>query len=141
MTIQGWPKFSRPLYIGRLADLQKQFDLLGKERIVIFEAHAEERVSFTERSPTDDEFGAASRYQIQRGEFLKHPNRICSAQNRYSARQAYRFSTGCSCRQDGCRCRIEKFGTVVLADAEDVEPYTVRDLNFFQQIRHSVRRR
>jgi hypothetical protein len=59
---------------------------------------------------------------IEGSELLKHPHRVGSTQYRNRTREADRLGTGGCGRQDDCWRRVQKFGAVVFAHAEDVEP-------------------
>jgi hypothetical protein len=52
-----------------------------------------------------------------------------------------RLGTGGCGRQDDCWRRVQKFGTVVFAHAEDVEPNAIGHFDLFEKIGHAIRRR
>src|SRR5712692_317887 len=68
-----------------LANLQKQIEFLGEERVVVLQPEAEERKRFDGRAAADDHFRASLRQQIERGELLKYAYRVCGTQNGDSA--------------------------------------------------------
>src|SRR5205823_1777329 len=51
--------------IGVVTNFQKQLELFGKERIIVFEVEPEERKRFDERAAPDDDFRSAVRKKIE----------------------------------------------------------------------------
>src|SRR6267143_1312424 len=62
---------ARPVNVRVLADVQKQIEFFGEERIVVLELQAEERKCFDERAAPGDDFGPAVGEQIERRELLE----------------------------------------------------------------------
>ena len=62
---------ARPVNMRVLADVQKQIELLGEERIVVLELQAEERKCFDERAAPGNDLRSSVRKQIERRELLE----------------------------------------------------------------------
>lgn len=110
----------RDVFVG--ADLQEEIELLGEERVIVFQLQAEERERLDEGAAADDHLGAALREQIEGGELLKHAHGIGGAEHGDGAGEADAGSfRGGGGENDG-RGGVEEVAAVMLADAEVVEP-------------------
>ena len=141
MAVQRRAELAFPDGIACLAKLQEQVELLGEEFVICPCVQAEERKGLAERTTTDDKLGAPSGNQVEGRELLEESYRIGGAQYRYRARQSNLAGARRCCRKYDCRCGIEKFGAMMFADAEYVEPDPVGDLYFLKKIGHAVGRR
>ena len=74
--------FAGPAHSGAFPDFQEKLEFFRKERIVIFKMQPEEGIRLNERTATGDNFGAASRDQVESGELLKNTNGVGGAKNR-----------------------------------------------------------
>ena len=122
------------------ADFQQQLELFLEKGIVVVELQAEERVGLDERAAAGDDFGAAVGDEIERGEFLEDADGIGGAENGDGAREADVFCARRGGGQDDRRRGVEKFGAVVLADAEDVEADFVGEFDFVEEVVQAVGR-
>ena len=77
---------ARPVNMRVPADVQKQIEFLGEERIVVLELQAEERKCFDERAAPGDDLCPPLREQIERCEFLEDAHRVGGAQHGDGAR-------------------------------------------------------
>src|SRR5216683_6948395 len=101
-----------------LANLQKQIEFLGEERVVVLQSKAEERKRFDGRTPAHNHLGASLGQQIERGEVLKYPHGIGGAQNRDGAGETDAMRPRGRCAENDRRGGIEELPTMVLADAK-----------------------
>ena len=83
--------FAGPMDMGVLADIQQQVELLGEERVVVFEVETEERERLDERAAAGDDFGAAVGDEVERGEFLEDADWIGGAEDGDGAGKADAF--------------------------------------------------
>ena len=127
--------------VGLVAELQEQFELLDEQRVIGPCIKSEERKSLCERAAAGDDFSPPAGYQVEGREFLEDPHRIRGAQYGHRARQADGLCPGCCGGEDDRRRGFEKFGPVVFADPENVEPDAVGQFDFPEQVRHAIRRR
>ena len=77
---------ARPVNVCVLADVKKQIEFLGKERIVFLEFKPEERKRFDESAAPGDDLGTSLREQVERSELLEHAHRVGRAQHGDGAR-------------------------------------------------------
>ena len=125
--------------VRTVAQLEQLLELLGEQPVVVGEVVAEQRERLDERAAAGHDLGAAAREQIDRRELLEHAHRIVGAQHAHRTRQADRLRPlRRGSEHDGGRGDGE-VGAVMLADAEDVEPYLVGELDLFEQIAESLR--
>ena len=122
-----------PGYVRVFADFQQQLELFLEKGIVVFELQAEERIGLDERAATGDDFGATVGDEIERGEFLEDADGIGGAENGDGAGEADVFRARRGGGQDDRRRGVEKFGAVMLADAEDVEADFVGEFDFVEE--------
>ena len=73
---------ARPVDLRALTNLQQQFELLGKERVVVVEIETEEGKGLDKRAAAGNNLRPALRYQIKGCELLKNTHRIGCAQHR-----------------------------------------------------------
>src|SRR5207237_9466037 len=78
--------FAGPVNVRVLTDVQKQIELLGKERIVVLELQPKERECFDERAAPGDDLCPSVRKEIKRRELLEHAHRVGRAQDSNRAR-------------------------------------------------------
>ena len=126
-----------PVHVLFVANLQQQIELLGKERVVVLEAIAEERERFDGRPSPHHHLGASLRQEIERRELLKDTNRVGGAQHRDRARQPNATRACRSGAEDDGRRGIQVFLTMVLADPEDIKTDLVRMLDLLDQVAQS----
>jgi hypothetical protein len=74
--------FAEPVHLRACADFQEEIEFFRKERIVIFQTPAEERVRLNERTATGDNFGAPPRDEIESRKLLKNANGVGGAEDR-----------------------------------------------------------
>ena len=134
LVVQRGAVASAPRDRGFGADFEQEFQLLLKERIVVFEVEAEERVGFDEGAASGDDFGAALRDQVDGGEVLEDAHGIVGAEHGDGAGESDVFGDGRGrAENDGGR-RIEEVVAVVFTDAEDVESALVGEGDLFEQL-------
>ena len=80
------------------------------------------------------DLGAAAGEQVERREVLEHAHRVVRAEHRDGARQADPLRARRRGGEHDRRRRDGEVGTVVLADAEDVEPDLVGELDLLDQV-------
>ena len=99
--------FAGPMHVLVLANLQAQIAFLGEQRVVVLQSEPKERKRFDGRTSPHHHFCAPLRQQVERGELLKDPDRIGSAQDGDRAGQTD-APRSCRCRgQNECRRRIQ----------------------------------
>ena len=135
--LSGGAKAAGPCDFGRVANLEQQFELFDEEIVVILELEAEQRIGLAERAAADDDFGAALRDEIERREFLEDAHGVGGAEHRHSAAEADRFRPRRSGGKDHRRRRVEKFGPMMFADAEDIEAGAIGHLDLVDKISHA----
>src|ERR1700733_15181275 len=133
-----WTIAPLPHRMSHLAEREKQFEFLREESVIVSRIETEQRIGLAEGTPANDNFGTAFRNQVEGSELLKHPHRVGGTQHRNRAREPDRLGAGSRSRQDDCRSRVQKFGTVVFAHAEDVEPNPISNLDLFKEIGHAI---
>ena len=116
------------------AQLQQQLELLGEQLVVVVEVVAEEREGLDERAAAGHDLRAPARQQVQRGEVLEDPDRVVGAQHGDRAGQADAARARGRGAEDHGGRGDDEVGAVVLADAEDVEPDLVGQLDLLQQV-------
>ena len=125
---------ARPGDALAVAQLQQQLELLGEELVVVVEVVAEERERLDERAAPGHDLGAPAREQVERREVLEDAHRVVGAEHGDRARQPDALrALGGGAEHDGGR-RDGEVGPVVLADAEDVEPDLVGELDLLDQV-------
>ena len=68
--------FAGPVDVLVLTNLQEEIEILGKQRVVVLEAQAEQRKRIDERPAAYDHLRPALRKKIEDGEVLKYPYRV-----------------------------------------------------------------
>src|SRR5258708_18612589 len=122
-----------------LTNLQQEIEFFREERIVVFEVEAEEWIGFDERAAADNDLCSTLRKQVERRELLKDANRISRAEHGYSTGQTDPASA-CSRRgQDDRRRGVGEIVPVVFADAKNIHPDTVGELDLLQKIVQALR--
>ena len=123
-----------------VAQPQQQVELLGEQLVVVVEVVAEERERLDERAAAGHDLGAAAGEQVEGGEVLEDAHRVVRAEHRHRAGQPDALGAlGGRGEHDGRR-RDGEVGPVVLADAEDVEPDLVGELDLLDQVAQPLRR-
>src|SRR5829696_4665573 len=125
---------ARPRDTLGIAHLKQQFELLGKQLVVIAQVVTEQRERLDERASACHDLRAAVRDEIERGEVLEDAHRVVGAQNRDRARQANGSRAGSGGRQHHSRRRDGVVGAMVLADAEDVEAELICQLDLLEEV-------
>src|SRR6266850_5294117 len=128
------------MHVLVLANLQKQIEFFGEERIVVLQSKAEERKRFDGRPPAYDHLRASLRQQIERGEALKYPHRIGSAQNRDSAGETDAMCSRRRCAENDGRRGIEELTTMVFTDAKDIQAHLIGVFDLLDQVSQTVLR-
>jgi hypothetical protein len=123
-----------------LANVQQRIELLGKQRVVVLQPESEEAECFDRRAAADDHLRASARQEIQRGEVLKRPHRVLSAEhgNRAGQTNALRACRGGA--ENHRRGGIEQLAAMVFADAEGVQPDLVGVFDLLNQLPQTLRR-
>src|SRR3984893_8239904 len=124
--------------VRTVANLEQLLELFGEQTVVVRKVVAEERERLDERAAAGHDLRAAAREQIDRCKLLEHTHRIVRAQHAYSACQPDRLRAFRSSCEHDCGRRHGEVGSVVLADAEHVEPDLIGQLYFFQEIAESL---
>src|SRR6266404_2575636 len=78
---EGCAVLARPVNMRVLANVQKQIELLSKERIVVLELETEERKCFDEGAAPGDDLRPSVREQVESSELLEHTHGIGRAQH------------------------------------------------------------
>ena len=121
-----------------LAELKEQLELFGKELVVIGEVVAEERERLDERAAPGHDLRASAREQVESGELLEYSHRVVGAEDRDGAGDSDSLGAHGRGSKYDRRRRYEEVGTVVLADAEHVEPHLLCEPDLLQQIAHPL---
>ena len=117
-----------------LAHGEQQLELLGEELVVVAQVVAEERERLDERAAARHDLGAAAGEQVERREVLEDAHGSSELSTLDRARRAgCARALGGRREHDGGR-RDGEVGAVVLADAEDVEPDLVGELDLLDQV-------
>ena len=119
-----------PRVVRAVAKFEQLLELLGEQPVVVRKVVAEERERLDERAAAGHDLRAAARKQIDRRKLLEDAHRVVGAQHAHSACQPDRLRAFGSRREHDGRRRHCEVGPVVLADAEDVEPDLVGELDF-----------
>ena len=122
------------MHVLVVTNREQQFELLGKERVVIFQREAEERERLDERPPPGHDLGPASGEQIQRREILEDAHRIGGAEHRDRTRQPDPFRAGGGGAEDHRRRGIEELTPVMFPDTERGEPDPIGQHDLVDQI-------
>src|SRR5216683_424089 len=80
------------------------------------------------------------RDQVQSGELLEDSNRIGCAEDGYGTRKSDVFRSRGSRAQNYGGRRIEELGPMMFADAKNIQPDLVGELDLFQKILHPLNR-
>ena len=123
-----------PFRPGFFADGEQEFEVFGEQGLVVVEAVAEQREGFDERAAPGHDLRPPAGEAIERGELLVDPHRIVGRQHRHRAREADALRARRPRRQRHRGGRDGVVGPVVLAEAEDVEPDLIGELDFFQKV-------
>ena len=125
---------ARPTDVRVPLQLEQQVQLLREQRVVVLQRQPEERERFGEAAASGHDLRATVREEVERGELLEHPHGVRRTEHGDGAREPDAFGAGRRCRQDDGRGGIQEFLAVVLADAEDIQPELVGQLDFFEQL-------
>ena len=109
-------------------------ELLLEQRVVVLQVVSEERERLDERAAPGHDLGPASGEQVQGGELLEHAHRIVGAEDVDGAGEA---DAVCALRpgsKDDGGCRDDIVRSVVLTDAEDVQPDPVGELDLLDEV-------
>jgi hypothetical protein len=107
----------------------------------VVEVLAEERERLDERAAAGPDLGTPARQQVHGRELLEDADGIVGAQHRHGTGQADPLGARGGAREDDGGRRHREVGAVMLADAEDVEPDLVGQLDLLQQVADAVPRR
>ncbi len=122
--------FAGPVDVGFFAELEQEFELFGEERVVVFEAQAEERKGFGEEPrpatisarPPEIRSSVANSWKTRTGSAAESTvTALVRRMLLVRAAAAERMTTGAESRNSGA---------VVFADAEDVEARLRRRTRF-----------
>ena len=113
---------------------QQQVELLGEQLVVVVEVVAEERERLDERAAAGHDLGPAARQQVERGEVLEDAHRVVRAEHGDRAGQPDPLGARGRRGQDDRRRGDREVGPMVLADAEDVQPDLVGQLDLLDQV-------
>ncbi len=117
----------------------EEVELLLEELLVLVQLESEEREGLDERPAAEDHLGASVRECVEGREALEDPDGIVGAQDRDGGSEADPL------RAPGDRCehhlrrRDGELVTVMLADAEEVEPQPIRELGFRHHVAQHLR--
>ena len=118
-----------------VAQREQQLELLGEQLVVVVEVVAEQRERLDERAAAGHDLGAAAGEQVERREVLEHADGVVGAEHGDGARQADALGArGAAASEHDGRRGDREVGAVVLADAEDVEPDLVGQLDLLDQV-------
>ena len=120
--------------LNLLAQLQQPLELLLEEPVVVGEVVAEERERLDERAAARHDLGAAAGEQVDGRELLEDADRVVGAEHADGAREPDVLRPHRRRGEHGRRRRDGEVGPVVLADAEDVEPDLVGQLDLLDQV-------
>ena len=109
----------------RLEEPGEQLQLLLEQRLVLVQRIAEERKRLDERATAEDDFGAAVRRGVERREPLKDAHRVVGAQHRDSGAEPDATRSTGNRGEDDLRRRDGEVGTVMLADADEIDAQLV----------------
>ena len=130
---------ARPRDALLLAQREQQLELLGEQLVVVVEVVAEERERLDERAAPGHDLRAPAGEQVERREVLEDAHRVVGAEHGDGARQADALrALGRRGEHDRGR-RDGEVRPVVLADAEDVEPDLVGELDLLDQVAQPLR--
>jgi hypothetical protein len=135
---QSRPVFGRPMHVLAFANLQQQIEFIGEECVMVLQSKAKEREGFDGRSPAHDHFGASVRQEIDRGEILKDPHRIGSAQDGDGAGQANALRSGSRGAENDCGSGVQELPTVVFTDAKRIQTDLIGVLDLLDQIAQTL---
>ena len=120
--------------------MEQLVELLLEQAVVVAEVEAEERERLDERAAPDHHLRASAGEQIERRELLIEPNRDCRAEYGDRAREPDALRTRRGRREHDGRSGDGELGPVVLADAVDVEPDLVRELDLLHELAQALLR-
>ena len=123
-----------------LANVEQLLELLLEQAVVVAEIEAEERERLDERAAPDHHLRASAGEQIERRELLIEPNRDRRAEYGDRAREPDALRTRRGRREHDGRSGDGELGPVVLADAVDVEPDLVRELDLLHELAQALLR-
>jgi hypothetical protein len=121
----------------RLPQLEQQVELLLKERVIVVEVVAEERERLDVCPASRCDLGPSVGEHVDGGEVLEHPHRIRRGQHCHRAREPDAAGGLRDRAQHDCRRGDGEVGTVVLSDAEDVEPRPVGQDREIDELAHA----
>lgn len=127
-----------PVEFGVVADLEEEVELLGEEGVVVLEVEAEEGEGFDEGAATGDDLGAASRDEVEGGEFLEDAHGVGGGEDCDGAGEADLLGEGGRGGEDDGGGRVEVLDAVMLADAEDVEAELIGEGDLFEEVAEAV---
>ncbi len=124
-VVELGPELSSPGDALCHAWLTQQGIVLYEQLIVAVEVVAEQRERLDERTSSGHDLGAATRYEIQRGEVLEDADGVGGGQNRSRTGQSDVLSLGGDRRQDDGRRRDCEIQPMMFANAEHIQPYLI----------------
>jgi hypothetical protein len=121
----------RPLLV---AQREEEFELLGKQAVVVVQVVPEQRERLDERPAPRHHLGAPAREQVECGELLVHADRIVRAEHRDGAREPDATGACGGSRQHDRRRRDDVVRPMVLADAVDVEAHLLGQHDLLDEV-------
>ncbi len=103
------------------ADLEQELELLGEERVVVFELEAEEGEGLDEGSAASDNLGASIGNEVEGGELLEDADRVSGGEDGDGGVEADAFGARGGGGQDNGGGGVKELGAMVLADTEGIE--------------------
>lgn len=119
--------------------MRDQVKLLREQLLVVRQVVPEQRERLGERTPAQDDLGAAARDRVQGGEALEHPYRIVGAQNRDRRAELDSLGLRGDSRQHDLRRGDRVVVTVVLTDTERVDADPVREDRLLDDVPDDLR--
>ncbi len=126
--------FAGPGDVGGVADLEKEIQILGEERVVVFEVESEEGEGFDEGAAAGDDLRATVGEEVEGGELLEDADGVGGREDGDGAGETDVFGARGGCGENDGGSGVEEFGTMMLAYPEGVEAYFVRERNLFDEV-------
>ena len=132
--------FAGPVDVVRFAQSEEEVQLFCEEVVVVFELEAEEREGFDEGTAAYDHLGASVGDEVEGGKVLEDADGVGGAEDGDGRGKADVSGACGGGGEDDGGGRVEVFAAVVLAEAEDVEPNHVGDLDLFEKMSDALLR-
>ena len=121
-----------------IPQLQQQFELFGEELVVVVQVVAEERERLDEGAAPGHDLGAAVGDQIEGAEILADAHRVVGTEHGDGAGEANPLRARRGSGQHDRRRGNGIVGAVMLADAVDIEPDLIGQLDLFISLLYVV---